>query len=391
MGISRPYVPGKSPIGADPGLRAYLEREFHAVARTRPGLYTSAPYDVRNSRVVGDGSADDTTALRAAVSAAGPYAWVYFPHELECLISGAIVDASLAADAVGQTWFGGGKLITADGFNHHVFDLNGITDFTALGLRAESGTLGAAYSAATARFFRAHSGANRCRMLRCHVTGFQSAAQFNGATHCAAIGCTIVAPFGWGVNVQTGAHYARVLENDISAVANEHGVYVSGSSGNLILAALVGRNTVDGAAVDGFKLTYCKWAKLIENLSQNNGGEGFYATIGTERADIAGNTSQGNGGSAVLVFDSTAATVYVLVRHNFLGGSGSGRSLNLQQSGAGSVTACKLAGNMIADETTAIYVGAGVSDTVIDDNEFLGTIGTTVDDNGTGTDIRQAF
>ena len=105
----------------------------------------------------GDNSTDDTSALLSA-GAASKSVWLSVGKSYR-------ITASLASGIQsGQRWHGGGTITTADSYNHHVFDISGKTDVTVEGLVATAGTLGAAYSAATARFFRAVSSSHRCRL-----------------------------------------------------------------------------------------------------------------------------------------------------------------------------------------------------------------------------------
>lgn len=62
------YIPTLSPLGADPALRAYIEREFRAIALAFENP-AAASEDVRGYGVVGDGIRDDTTALANALAA----------------------------------------------------------------------------------------------------------------------------------------------------------------------------------------------------------------------------------------------------------------------------------------------------------------------------------
>lgn len=162
----------------------------------------------------GDNSTDDTAAINAAATAAGDWGQVFLNPAKTYRVTASITPRT------GQRWFGGGKLTTANGYNFNLFQLTGKTDVTIEGLRAESGNLGAAYTPATARFVAATAGSHRCRVLRCHVTGFQSAIQFNASANCLAEDNEIVSPIGWGINVQTDADDVCVRNNRITGVAS---------------------------------------------------------------------------------------------------------------------------------------------------------------------------
>lgn len=169
----------------------------------------------------GDGTTDDTTAVNAAATAAGDWGQVFLNPAKTYRVTASITPRT------GQRWFGGGRITTADGFNFNVFNLSAKTDVTIEGLRAVAGRVGGTTykDPTTARFVTASAGSDRCRVLRCHVTGFQSAVQFNGSANCLAEDNEIVAPVGWGINVQTDADDACVRNNRITGVAS---VAVSG-------------------------------------------------------------------------------------------------------------------------------------------------------------------
>lgn len=425
QGTSDPY-PGnpygdltQSAIGAILYPRTGLEQS--AGLTVSSNAYTANDgYDVRRMGVVGNGVADDTTALRNAAKAAGPWGRVFIAPELNCLVSGPIVDATLSSYATGQTWYGGGKITTASGFNFNVFELDGITDFTVHGLRGVSGTLGASYSAATARFFSALSLAHRCKMLYCHVTGFQSAAQVRKSEHCQIIGNDIISPYGWGVNVQTDsatntpAHDAIVAYNRISGVANEHGIYVSGTASGLIRAPLILGNIVTGSANDGIKTTYTTEARIIGNTSYSNGGQGVYITVGTSRSLVDANAVWLNGENGILVFDSSTTSDRNRVSNNTVrkndkngisvssSGSGAvsrtivenndvedndqeatGTQYGIVVSGATTTTKTTIRFNRVTDETIGIRIASGV-DAKVYNNEYENNT-TNLSDAGTTT------
>ncbi len=394
--VSRALTPGKllalltrSMIGT----RLYPQTAGEAAAAYTPTDIAFDPtkgYDARRAGVVGDGVVDDTAALRKIVEVAGPYAAVFIPPTFTCLVTGAIIDASLAAAAVGQTWFGGGKIITANGFNHHVFELSGVPDFTLLGIHGASGTLGAAYSAATARFFRAVSGSHRARMLFCRVEGFQSAAQFNNSTDGLVFGSTLLNPYGWGVNIQTDADYCGVAETRVIGAANEHGVYISGSSGNRVLGAFVRGVRVSGCAVDGIKTTYAENPKVAGCYSWGNVGQGIYVTVGTDRAHVVENHVESNGENGILVYDGTANSDRNLVALNTVRKNDK-NGISVSSAGAGTVTRTRVIDNDVDDndqEATGaqygiVQNGAGVSGTEIRDNRVSNeVIGVRISSGG---------
>lgn len=250
---------------------------------------------------IGNGAADDTSAMNAAATVAGDWGQVFLNPAKTYRITGSITPRT------GQRWYGGGKITTPNGFNFNAFDLSGKTDVTIEGLRGESGTLGAAYGSATARFVTAKSASHRCRVIRCHVTGFQSAVQFNNSTDCKALDNVIVSPYGWGINVQTDADFAEVRGNRITGAVNEHGIYVAGSSGNAVLGVKVLDNWVSACTIDGIKVSYADDTLVRGNHTFLNGGEGVYVTVGANRTDVVGNQVYQNGGNGVLVYTGTAS------------------------------------------------------------------------------------
>lgn len=252
---------------------------------------------------IGNGSTDDTAALNAAATAAGTWGQVFLNPAKTYRITASVTPLT------GQRWYGGGKITTANGYNFDAFNLVGKTDVTIEGLRGESGTLGVSYSTATARFVAAKSASHRCRVIRCHVTGFQSAVQFNASSDCQALDNTIVTPYGWGINVQTDADFAEVRGNRITGAVNEHGIYVAGSSGNAVLGVKVLDNWVSGCAVDGIKVSYADDTLVRGNHTFLNGGEGVYVTVGANRTQVLGNQVYSNGGNGVLVYSGTASDV----------------------------------------------------------------------------------
>lgn len=375
-------------------------------------LKLSDIFDVRAFGAMGDGTTDDTAAINAAATAAGDWGCVVLPP-------GTYRVTAALTPRNGQTWTGGCKLTTANGFNFNVFDLSGKTDVTIHGLRAESGTLGAAYSAATARFVSAKSGSHRCRVIGCHVTGFQSAIQFNNSTDCKALGNTIVNPYGWGINVQTDADYAEVHGNRISGAVNEHGIYVAGSNGNNVAGVIVSDNWVNGCLVDGVKVSYADDTLVRGNRCWSNGGEGVYVTVGSQRAQVLANLCTSNTGNGILVYTGTASDIVAdtrvadnVVRKNSKNGisvtyastgavartwvqnndvddndqAATGTNYGIVLGGGASNTGTIVRGNRVMNEAIGVRIAASVPSAVIGRNVYVScTTGTS--DNGTTTVI----
>lgn len=355
-----------------------------------PHYMTAAggPVSPETYGAAGDGAADDTAALNAAATAAGAWGQVFLNPAKTYRITASITPLA------GQRWFGGGKITTANGFNFNAFSLAGVTDVTIEGLRGESGTLGAAIAVATARFVSATTSAHRCKVIRCHVTGFQSAVQFNASTDCKAIDNVIVTPYGWGINVQTDADYAEVRGNRITGVAGEHGIYIAGSAGNAILAPIVADNTVTGSLIDGIKVSRAGDALVQGNVCNSNGGQGIYLTVGCDRAKVYDNTAASNGENGILVFDSTEASDRNRVERNTVRKNDK-NGISISSSGAGTVTRTRIVDNDVEDNdqeaTTTQYgivvAGAGTTlRTYVADNRVTDeTIGIRI---ASGTDAR---
>jgi hypothetical protein len=312
----------------------------------------------------GDNVTDDTVALNAAATAAGDWGQVFLNPAKTYRITASITPRT------GQRWYGGGRITTANGFNFNAFDLVGKTDVTIEGLRAESGTLGVAYGSATARFVSAKSSSHRCRVMRCHVTGFQSAVQLNNSTDCKVLDNVIVNPYGWGVNVQTDADFAEVRGNRITGAVNEHGIYVAGSSGNAVLGVKVLDNWVSGNLVDGIKVSYADDTLVRGNHSFSNGGEGVYVTVGANRTEVVGNHTYSNTGNGILVYTGTAGDT--LDRNRVLGNVTRKNNLHgigVTYAGTGAVARTWVQDNDVDDNDQAagsnhgIVLGGGANNT----------------------------
>lgn len=402
-----------SPIHQSP--RAFWNNITEALLRAK--VYGQVA-DVRSFGVVGNGVADDTAALILAGIASKS---VYIDPSLTCLVTGSLASGIQS----GQRWFGGGKIITANGFDHHVFDIAAKTDVVIENIVGVSGTLGAAYGAATARFFRCTSAAHRCKMLYCFVTGFQSAAQVNASEHCQMIGNDIVDPSGWGINVQTDAHDAIVAFNRISGVANEHGIYAAGTNSDNTRAPHIFANIVTDCAIDGIKTTYTDNCRIFDNEVYACGADGIYIGEGANLTTCRDNASHDNADNGVLVYTSVSETTKpgtniadVIVKENHIYNNGkdgvrvqianaatsisntsisrnkifnnnqdastfSGISLSVS---SGTHENTQIEGNTIHDETTAVKIGANVSGTVIGrDNRYYDNT-TIISDAGTATE-----
>jgi hypothetical protein len=362
---------------------------------------------------LGNNTADDTAAINAAATAAGDWGQVFLNPAKTYRITASITPRT------GQRWYGGGRITTANGFNFNAFDLVGKTDVTIEGLRAESGTLGVAYGSATARFVSAKSSSHRCRVLRCYVTGFQSAVQLNNSTDCKVLDNVIVSPYGWGVNVQTDADYAEVRGNRITGAVNEHGIYVAGSSGNNVVSPIVADNWVSGCTIDGVKVSYADDTLVRGNRCWLNGGEGVYVTVGAQRSEVVENLVYTNGGNGIIVYTGTAGdtldrnrVLRNMVRKNDKNGisvtyastgavsntwvegndvddndqESTGTQYGIVLGGGASNTGALVRFNRVANEAIGVRIAASVPSAIIGRNVYVNcTSGTS--DGGSGTTI----
>ena len=233
----------------------------------RPG--DGVPGDVRTHGAVCDGRADDTQALIRAGQSAQE---VFIAPGLTCRVTGPLASGL----RTGQRWYGGGMIATDDGFNFTVFSVTGKTDVTFDGLAARSGTLGASYSAADARFIEFISGAHRGRAVNNRIGGFQQAIRVHGSTESVVDHNEVTGAYGWGISIQTGAHQTQITRNRESN--GDHGILVhddaTTSSGNRITHNTVrgnrGHGTVVSSAGSGSVVRTC----VVDNEIEGNGGEG---------------------------------------------------------------------------------------------------------------------
>ena len=358
-----------------------------------------APGDVRRYGAVCDAEADDTDAL---VRAGRASLAVYIAPELSCRVNGPLA----AGIRSGQRWYGGGTIRTRDGANFTVFSVAGKVDVSFDGLVGVSGMLGRGYAAADARFIEFIGGAHRGRVANSRIIGFQQAVRAHGSTDVVIDNNDIIEPFGWGISIQTGADRAQVVNNRVSDAVYEHGIYVSGSAANPVLAPSIRSNSVWGSRVDGIKLTYTNDAVVVDNATFDNGGQGIYLTVGTNRAAVRENLSYSNRGSGILIFDGTTTSGDNQIERNTVRGnynhgivvssSGEGTvsrtrvgrnellanraedgraGYGIVVSGAGATSQTFIEHNRIADQDVGVYVGGG-RDTLIGSNSFQGCTST---------------
>jgi nitrous oxidase accessory protein NosD len=328
----------------------------------------------------GDGTTDDTAAINATATAAGDWGQVFLNPAKTYRVTAAITPRS------GQRWFGGGKLTTANGFNFNVFQLTGKTDVTIEGLRGESGNLGAAYTPATARFVAATAGSHRCRVLRCHTTGFQSAIQFNASANCLAEDNEIVAPIGWGINVQTDADDACVRNNRITGVAS------------VAISAITAANpaVVTTSSAHGFATGDYVVVRLVGGMTQmlNKTSRITVTSATTFRMDD---------------IDSSAYTAYTsggwvrnrLIEHGIYVAGGTGNNVRAPIIEDNRVTLAAIDGVKVAYADDAqvtgnvclsnggegVYVTIAATRTVVEDNTLEGNANGVIVFTGTTSDV----
>ena len=230
--------------------------------------YDFSAEDVRRYGAVCDGKTDDTQAL---IHAGQSTQDVYIPESLVCRVTGPLASGIRP----GQRWHGGGMIRTDDGFNFTVFSVAGKVDVVFDGLFGQSGTLGVPYEMADARFIEFISGSHRGRVVNTGITGFQQAVRVHSSTEITIDNNQIIGAYGWGISIQTRAHATTITNNRISGTIHEHGIYVSGSTGDPIHAPMVRGNTISGSNYDGIKLTYTDEAVVARNITFGNGGQGI--------------------------------------------------------------------------------------------------------------------
>jgi len=324
------------------GMRIALLAQCHlaaACASGGPPPGDGIPGNILRHGAVCDGRADDTQALiRAGQSALE----VFIAPGLTCRVTGPLAGGIRS----GQRWYGGGTITTDDGSNFTVFPVAGKTDVTFDGLAARSGTLGASYGAADARFIEFISGAHRGRAVDNRISGFQQAIRVHGSTDSFIDDNEVTGAYGWGISIQTGAHQARVTRNRVSGTVHEHGIYASGSPADAIRALVVSDNTVSGSKIDGIKLTHADGAVVSGNTTSGNGGQGIYLTIGTNRADVHDNLAESNGDHGILVYDGTTTSSDNLIAHNTVRGN-RGHGILVSSAGSGSVVRTRVVDNEV--------------------------------------------
>jgi parallel beta-helix repeat protein len=299
------------------------------------------PGAVRRYGAVCDGRADDTAAL---IRAGNFNQAVYISPSLVCRVTGPLTDGIRS----GQRWYGGGKITTADGFNFTVFSVASKTDVTFDGLVGESGALDVPYNKAHARFIEFVSGSHRGRVINSRITGFQQAVRVHGSTDITIENNDVINADGWGISIQTDSDDAKITNNRISGTIHEHGVYVSGSRGNRIRAPIVQGNTVSESTYDGIKLSYTDDAVVANNVTFSNGGQGIYATVGTNRADVHDNVAHSNGKAGILVFDGSSSSDDNLIHSNTVRAN-RGPGIAVSSSRSGTVSRTSVENNIVED------------------------------------------
>lgn len=245
---------------------------------------TNLEVNVLNYGAVGNGIADDTAAF---ISAGGgvPGRRILVPGGYKYRITSTLASAL----ASGQTWYGNGDIVTDNGFNFNVFEINNKPDITIFGLTAHGGTLGAPYSSADARFILAYGNSARTKMLYCNIYGFQSAALVS-APYCDLSHNTIIGTTGWGLFADEGAAGVLISYNNVSGVKASYGIYTKGqnTSNRLKSPTVIGNNVFNGQSY-GIVTNYVDDARIGFNTCSNNTFDGIFLNNGSTRGKVFGN------------------------------------------------------------------------------------------------------
>jgi hypothetical protein len=373
----------------------YPQTVAEVAAAVTPSDYAFQAGDARRYGYIGDGVADDTTAVRNAGKGVGADGEPFVPGPITRL-TGSISSANGLFN--GQRWAIQGKIKTDNGFNFDVFDFTGLTDVVIDRIEGESGTLGVAYSSATARLVKFGTGATDCSVGSIKATGFQSAVQMIGCTRCHVDYLRSKDPIGWGFNIQSGALDSFIAEVDVDGSDNEHGGYFAGSSGNPVSHCGVGKMRVRNCAIDGLKFSFADDCWFGELDSASNGGENLYVTQSVHRLRFGSVLSYDAGGNGALFFCPTVAItgatqanpcVVTAVAHNwqsgervYISGVGGMTQINDLEFTITRISADTFSLNGINSTGYGAYTSGGLVSTIIDDVQGESLLSRLNDKNG---------
>lgn len=245
---------------------------------------TNLEVNVLNYGAIGNGIADDTAAFLSAGGGV-PGRRILVPGGYRYRITSTLASAL----ASGQTWYGNGDILTDNGFNFNVFEINNKPDITIFGLTAHGGTLGVPHTSADARFLLAYGNSPRTKMLYCNIYGFQSAALVT-APYCDLSHNTIINATGWGLFADEGAAGVLISYNNISGMKGSYGIYTKGqnSSNRLKSPTVIGNNVLYGQSY-GIVTNYTEDARIGFNTCSNNTFDGIFLNNASTRGKVFGN------------------------------------------------------------------------------------------------------
>lgn len=330
------FVDVPNPASPPAGAVALDAAHINAMAQAIANSARQTVVDVRDYGTKGNGSADDTAAIRAAIAAAGAGGVVYF--------SVGTYRAANLAPLSGQTWTGPGVLQRTAGSTASIISAADISDFCLDRL-----TIDGSRSTASATV---NSGVFLTRATRTQIRGctfrnlpnINPALEFRGGIGNTVQGNTFTT-VGYGVIVGLAAGSTdacrnnRIIGNHFDGV-DLNAVFITENVGTASAAVV-------GSVFDTI---------VSDNTIRNWGDAGIETGSGSVRSIVSGNTFTGGGipNSAILIRDNVGTVVSdnAISGLSTTGGSKGIASVILN----GTTTDLTLAGNQISGGVNGIYV-----------------------------------